>query len=217
MKCAFISILFFLVSATFAFASIASGSSGNIDWTITDEGVLVLSGKGRMPDYETGTSPWYNYRNYIKVGVVTEGVRNIGQAAFQHLDRMTSVFIPSSVTAIGGWGFYGCTSLKSVDLPSSVQSIGAACFAECHNLGMVIMRGSPTLGWRCLWNCMSLTMIVCHSTVVPYIDPARMFNSPNEPFGGESAFPRVIVVRTEMISEFAGTKYWNEWELIQAM
>ncbi|ELP89666.1 hypothetical protein EIN_350360 [Entamoeba invadens IP1] len=36
--------------------------------------------------------------------------------------------IPSSVTSIGEYCFYGCRSLSSVTIPSSITSIGEYCF-----------------------------------------------------------------------------------------
>ena len=41
---------------------------------------------------------------------------------------LTSIDIPSSVTAIGGWAFYDCVSLTSIVIPSSVTSIGLGAF-----------------------------------------------------------------------------------------
>lgn len=46
--------------------------------------------------------------------------------------------IPSSVTSIGAYAFYGCSGLASVVIPGSVTSIGAWAFVNCPNLGTVI-------------------------------------------------------------------------------
>ncbi|MCM1367626.1 MAG: leucine-rich repeat protein [Roseburia sp.] len=39
--------------------------------------------------------------------------------------------IPSDVTNIGSYAFYGCRNLTSIEIPSSVTSIGSSAFAKC--------------------------------------------------------------------------------------
>jgi hypothetical protein len=50
--------------------------------------------------------------------------------------------IPSSVTSIGGWAFYGCPSLTSVTIPKGVTSIAAKAFGGCSNLKEVYFEGN---------------------------------------------------------------------------
>ena len=45
-----------------------------------------------------------------------------------------SYVIPSSVTRIGDWSFFGCTRLKAVTIPDSVTEIGASAFYGCSGL-----------------------------------------------------------------------------------
>ena len=42
--------------------------------------------------------------------------------------------IPSSITSVGGYAFYGCTSLTSVTIPNSVTSIDISAFDGCSDL-----------------------------------------------------------------------------------
>ena len=42
--------------------------------------------------------------------------------------------VPSSVTSIGSFAFYGCTGLTSITIPNSVTSIGNSAFDGCTNL-----------------------------------------------------------------------------------
>ena len=71
---------------------IASGSCGdNLTWTLTDDGVLSITGTGAMYDYGTGIdarAPWYDNR-----------------------DAITSVSIGDGVTSIGSYAFYDCAAV----------------------------------------------------------------------------------------------------------
>ena len=50
---------------------------------------------------------------------------------------MKQVSIPSSVTSIGNYAFYGCHSLTEITIPSSVTSIGEASFGNCLSLKLI--------------------------------------------------------------------------------
>ena len=45
-----------------------------------------------------------------------------------------STTIPTSVTSIGDWAFYGCSSLTSITIPNSVTSIRNGAFQHCSSL-----------------------------------------------------------------------------------
>ena len=47
--------------------------------------------------------------------------------------------IPSSVTEIGNYAFYGCTNLTSIELPSGVTWLGYAAFGNCTNLSSITL------------------------------------------------------------------------------
>lgn len=53
--------------------------------------------------------------------------------------------IPSDVTIIGNFAFYGCTSLKNVTIPSSVTGIGIGAYSYCTSLKSVTIPKSVTL------------------------------------------------------------------------
>ena len=53
--------------------------------------------------------------------------------------------IPSGVTSIGGYAFYGCSGVTSVEIPSSVTSIDNYAFSGCSGLTSVTF--GDTSGW----------------------------------------------------------------------
>ena len=106
---------------------------------------------------------------------IREGVKVIGNRAFDKYSSLTSINIPNSVTNIGEWAFYGCKSLTNIIIPSSV----------------VNMNGNPFLGWdgdlhneskafvyerQVLFNKDKTTLIAYRSKDTNYIIPDSVTN-----------------------------------------
>ena len=75
---------------------------------------------------------------------IPSGVTSIGGWAFYGCTSLTRIEIPSSITSIGGWAFSGCTSLTSIEIPSSVTSIGGYAFDRAK-LTMVVVAESKNV------------------------------------------------------------------------
>ena len=97
-------------------AAVSSGTCGeNVNWTLTNDGTLTISGTGAMTDYVfSDGAPWYGFRSQVKTVVIENGVTSIGNSAFYGCSSLTSVTIPNSVTSIGSSAFGGCTALTDV-------------------------------------------------------------------------------------------------------
>lgn len=93
-------------------AVIFGGTTGELTWTLTEDGVLTITGEGPMPDYRDGgtseTPPWYPHVNRISSLTIGEGVTRIGDYAFMLCSFVTEVVIPESVTSMGDWAFWHC-------------------------------------------------------------------------------------------------------------
>ena len=57
---------------------------------------------------------------------------------------LKKIEIPTGVTSIGAYAFYGCSGLKKVEIPSSVTSIGYRAFEECSSLTEIIIPAGVT-------------------------------------------------------------------------
>ena len=94
------------------------GTTGELTWTLTEDGVLTITGEGPMPDYRDGgtseTPPWYPHVNRISSLTIGEGVTRIGDYAFMLCSFVTEVVIPESVTSMGDWAFYGYLDMAVV-------------------------------------------------------------------------------------------------------
>ena len=82
-----------------------SGTCGpDLTWHLTDNGVLTISGKGKMNDYsDNNRAPWS--KSDIKRIIIGDGITTIGVFAFYDCSALTSVTIPNSVTKIGNNAF----------------------------------------------------------------------------------------------------------------
>ena len=114
-----------------------------ITWNLSDDGTLTISGTN-MPNYSTGSTPWYSQRGAIKNVVIENGVTSIGSQAFSSCNSLTSITIPNSVTSIGYCAFYDCSGLTSITIPNSVTSIGIEAFEYCSSLTSVTIPNSVT-------------------------------------------------------------------------
>lgn len=106
-------------------AVIFGGTTGKLTWTLTEDGVLTITGEGPMPDYRDGgtseTPPWYPHVNRISSLTIGEGVTRIGDYAFMLCSFVTEVVIPESVTSMGDWAFLICSALITVSFEHESQ------------------------------------------------------------------------------------------------
>ena len=127
-------------------AVIFGGTTGKLTWTLTEDGVLTITGEGPMPDYRDGgtseTPPWYPHVNRISSLTIGEGVTRIGDYAFMLCSFVTKVVIPESVTSMGDWAFWHCTGLQEAYIGDGVTEIAAKAFAECTALKTVVIGKS---------------------------------------------------------------------------
>lgn len=74
--------------------------------------------------------------------------------------------IPSSVTEIGDYAFYGCTNLTSIELPSGVTWLRYAAFGNCTNLSSITLpSGVKNIESYTFQNCKSLASVTLPSGV----------------------------------------------------
>ena len=116
-----------------------SGKCGeNARWELSDDGVLTISGTGKLynSSYVSSLygSKWNSCDSEIKSIVVEDGITEIGKYCFMLLTEMETVTIADSVTKIGDYAFSDCYSLTEIEFPDSVTEIGVGVFAQCDSL-----------------------------------------------------------------------------------
>ena len=132
----------------------------NLTWSLSEDGVLTLSGTGSTWDYPEEYPTWYPYVDYINKCVVEEGVTTIGYCLFFNSDALTSVDLPSSLNYIGEGAFASCINLTEVIIPDGVETIEAGAFFQCTSLANVDIPDSVTyIGGKAFSYCTSLTSV----------------------------------------------------------
>ena len=142
--------------------SIALGDCGkNLTWVLTEDGTLIVSGNGWMPDFgSSNTAPWHQYRTNIYKVVLETGVTSIGDYAFYSCYRMKEIYIPEGVTQIGQFVFQDCEKLEKATLPSTVSRIGQHAFYNCGGLQeMRIPEGVTQIDSRLFSGCTNLKSV----------------------------------------------------------
>lgn len=80
--------------------------------------------------------------------------------------RLTSVALPTGLTAIPNQAFAECNELESAPIPQGVTSIGYDAFGNCHKLASITLpAGLTSIQSGAFFGCGSLTSIVIPSGV----------------------------------------------------
>ena len=152
-----------------------TGACGeNATWTLSEAGVLTISGTGAMDNWGNGVmAPWYQWSGSITTLVIQDGITGLGAFAFYGCYGLTEVPIPDSVTVLGDYAFSGCRSLSAIEIPKGVTSIGTCAFSACTSLAEItIPDGITNLSYGMFEYCPMLTEITIPASVTSIGDYA---------------------------------------------
>ena len=185
----------------------SSGTCGaNLTWHLTDDGVLTITGTGKMDNYLYSVAPWY-YRD-VKQIIIGDGVTTIGQAAFRNRGSLTSVTIPNSVTEIGDYAFYNCSELTSVTIPNSVTRIGDLAFSGCRSLkNFTFGSGLRSIGQGAFSDCFNITQISSEAVVPPICDSGAFY--------GINKYKCKLIVPKNRLHSYQWAYQWGDFLLIE--
>lgn len=97
----------------------AEGTCGvGVNWVLSDDGVLRISGSGYMDDAIRGKAPWSSYDEAILSAVIEDGVLSVGANCFAELSALAEVTLGGDVSTIGEDAFSDCPALRKVSAPS---------------------------------------------------------------------------------------------------
>lgn len=91
--------------------------------------------------------------------IIPSDITEIQAFVFYGCKSITSVKIPEGVTKIGARAFAGCSSITSIEIPSSVVSIGDVAFGYCSALTSITIPENVELGNGVIADCDNLKTI----------------------------------------------------------
>ena len=87
-----------------------------------------------------------------------EGIKEIGEHAFENCSNLESVYLPSTITSVGDYAFAGCYNLERADLSKiSAKTLGGYLFRSCSNLTSVYLPvGMTEIPEGFFYNCQNV-------------------------------------------------------------
>ncbi len=188
---------------TFAVGNIGGSCGANASWTLTEDGVLSITGSGELNEYDAQSVPWYQYKNQI-TAVVIEGVTADGlifneytnlktaslsdtttiMPSFCDCTSLEKVNVPNGVTYTGSLIFCNCTSLEEITLPETLTVIGDVSFSGCTKLKKINIPEGVTRVGQFAFNNTALEEITI---------PDSVTNIGGRTFGGCSKLKKVTI------------------------
>ena len=95
-----------------------------------------------------------------------DGIREIGENAFENNKGLKEIIIPDSVTAINAAAFNGCQNIVKISLPEGLKRIEYYTFERCSKLeSLVIPDGVTYIGGYSFEDCKSLKELIIPASV----------------------------------------------------
>lgn len=91
-------------------------------------GVMTISGEGKMNNYYPGNGPWFAKIDQIESIQMADTITTVGSNAFKGATNLTDVHISTSASTIGLGAFRDTTSLTIVNIPASVETLEGTTF-----------------------------------------------------------------------------------------
>lgn len=151
---------------------------------------------------------------------------SIGEFAFADCTALTSVNIPSSISAIDQYAFAGCSGLTSIDVPTSVRTLGAYAFYGCSHLSAIIIpSGVSSIGKRAFSDCVTLNIVTIPASVSNIgqyaffgcVDLSAVHCKIKEPLANESLFSddtystAILFVPRGALSAYQNALGWDQF------
>ncbi len=177
-------------------AVLAEGSLGaTVQYTVTDDGVLRISGEGRvgMEDTWRWDALWRKqedqsifqleslgqYRDFITAVIVEEGISEIGYAAFSRTPNLETVSLPDSCICVGAGAFFACPALTEMVFPPRVVNIEDCVLKACSSLKRIsVSEDARYIGSEAFADCLQLESVEFQGNQLETIGGAAFGNLP---------------------------------------
>ena len=143
---------------------------GQIEWTF-DDGVLTVSGTGKIPDSKPWETPWVDCMDDVKTIRITGEITTIGDGAFSEFPWLETVEILSpTLKRIGACAFEGSIDLRTVIFPDCVEEIGDFAFMDTGITEITLPPSLRTIGEYAFSENRHLVSLSLPDTVESYGD-----------------------------------------------
>ena len=186
-------------------------------------GVLTISydgvGTGEMTDFgyeydesPVNVAPWKENKSAITTVIVGDGVKSIGNYAFNDLgENFTAVTIANSVERIGVFAFTNAKWITEITLPSSLKTIDKQCFAANFGItSITIPSGVTSIGYQAFSYCTALTSLTCEATTPPTL-ASGVFNKIRSTTSSISSIP--LYVPSASVTAYEAAAQWNAFDI----
>jgi hypothetical protein len=186
-------------------------------------GVLTISydgvGTGEMYDFgyeydenPVNVAPWKENKSAITTVIVGDGVKSIGNYAFNDLyENFTAVTIANSVERIGVFAFTNAKWITEITLPSSLKTIDRQCFSANFGItSITIPSGVTSIGYQAFSYCKGLTSLTCEATTPPTLD-LGVFSKIRPKAASISSIP--LYVPSESVAAYEAAAQWNAFDI----
>lgn len=102
-----------------------------------------------------GRGAFHNCKMLTSV-TLPSGITAVGESAFEGCTGIAALTLPATVKAIGDRAFYGCTSLSTLDGKDGVTSIGNSAFCSTGFTSFAVPSGVKTLAYNLFAECKNL-------------------------------------------------------------
>ena len=186
-------------------------------------GVLTISydgvGTGEMYDFDyeydqnpVNVAPWKENKSAITTVVIGDGVKSIGNYAFNDLyENFTAVTIANSVERIGVFAFTNAKWITEITLPSSLKTIDRQCFSANFGItSITIPSGVTSIGYQAFSYCTGLTSLTCEATTPPTL-ASGVFSKIRQPAASISSIP--LYVPSGSVAAYEAAAQWNAFDI----
>ena len=131
------------------------GDGSIMTYTVTDDGVLTISGSLR----DGCLVPFKSKAAFSHV-VIADGIGYVGKKNFNGLKELEEVTLPPSVKEIRNEAFAYCRNLKRIHFSKGLQTIGDETFRGCVSLnGILLPQTLSTIKHGAFMGCDALEKI----------------------------------------------------------
>ena len=146
---------------------LAGWAGENVEFVLTKDGTLTLSGSGDTFTYSyRGQMAWNNNRDDVKKIVIGKDITSLGSHLFSHMYNLAAVEFESgsAVESIGYSTFHYARALRRVVLPEGLLTLGNSSFGYCKNLTVIIPDITNSIDKNAFYNSTDVTLDVAEGT-----------------------------------------------------